>query len=210
MGQLIDLTGMKFGRLTVISRADRKGYSAYWLCRCECRNTTIVRSCKLRSGWTQSCGCLQRESVTTHGHKGERIYRIWRCMLNRCYYHDSTYEQYGARGIRVCDEWRGDDGFIKFYNWSMENGYNDELSIDRIDVNGHYEPSNCRWATPKEQANNRRNNIHLTIDGEIKTITQWAEVSGVNPGTIRSRHRKGWSGHDLIKPSGTSYRKKEA
>lgn len=113
-------------------------------------------------------------------------------MKKRCYLkcnHD--YKNYGARGIAVCDEWRND--FMAFYNWSMANGYNDTLTIDRIDVNGNYEPNNCRWCNMKQQARNRRNNIYFTYNGETHCLTDWCEILGLNRKTIYERLRHGWS-----------------
>ena len=162
MGLLIDLTGRRFERFIVIKRylENDKQYDTFWLCKCDCGNERIVSSKSLRNGMTKSCGCLNKEMTiersTTHGLTNCRLFRIWMNMKTRCY--NPNYKQrkdYGGRGICICGEWLS--AFKCFYEWSMAHGYSDELSIDRINNDGNYEPGNCRWATIMEQRHNQRN-----------------------------------------------------
>lgn len=184
-----DLTGQRFGRLMVIKRngSDKFGNSA-WLCKCECGNEKTVSSVGLKQGSTQSCGCLRLEGSNNrkHGKSNNRLYRIYANMKDRCYRpKHNRYKHYGAKGIIVCEEWLND--FQAFYDWAMANGYADNLSIDRIDNNGNYEPSNCRWATVEEQANNKSNNVRLEFKGRELTMAQWEKEIGLKRGELWRR-----------------------
>lgn len=189
--------GMRFGRLTVISFEYYKNRQSRWKCLCDCGKETIVRQDHLKDGSTKSCGCFRREEQShkakKHGQKGTRLYGIWNNMKFRCENPNAeSYKDYGGRGIKVCTEWEHD--FESFYKWAMNNGYADNLTIDRIDVNGNYEPSNCRWATIFVQSNNKRNTRFLTFNGQTKSIREWSIITGIKSCTLADRvFRLGWS-----------------
>ena len=196
MGNYKDLTGQKFGRLLVIQKAESykspKGQvQSRWLCKCDCGNAVIVHGSSLKKGTTESCGCKRTEIHTKHGYSTTRLYSIWQAMHHRCEdLKNIGYHRYGAEGKTVCDEWRE---FEPFYNWAMFHGYKEGLTIDRIDSTKGYSPDNCRWATMKEQQNNRRNNHRITHNGETYTLAEWAEIKSIKQATISSRLKRGWS-----------------
>lgn len=195
-----NLSGKTFGRLTAVEFIETRKGQSMWKCVCSCPNHTevIVSAGHLKSGHTTSCGCFKNEIVAagthkTHGHTGSRLHSIWFNMKKRCTNTNSdAYKNYGGRGISVCDKWMSD--FKSFYDWSLANGYDDSLTIDRINNDGNYEPSNCRWVSRKVQNCNSRNNRYLTYNGITKTITDWAADLGIERRTITARLDKlGWS-----------------
>ena len=201
----LSLENKRFGNLIALNYAYSKYKKRYWKCKCDCGNYTIVCASQLLSGKTKSCGCLRKQIArenaikthTTHHFTQTRLYDIWRSMKKRCYLKTHMhYSSYGARGIKICEEWKND--FISFYNWAMENGYRDDLTIDRIDVNGNYEPNNCRWATIKQQQNNKRNNIFLTYEGKTKSIYEWSNITGIKYCTIWWRYRHNWNINKIL------------
>lgn len=181
-----DLTGSRFGRLTVLEKAGvrgqgKRGSRSLWRCRCDCGNDIIVIRNSLVGGNTRSCGCLEQENKKTmhlkHGMAKTRLWKIWIDMRNRCEREeDKSYPYYGGRGISVCEEWKE---FSPFKKWAIENGYNDALTIERIDTDGDYCPDNCRWATRKEQTRNRRITKKVMYHGEEKTIGEIAEIEEI-------------------------------
>lgn len=188
-----DITGQRFGRLTVLEYAGTNNWhKSLWLCRCDCGNEKIIAGESLRRNRTRSCGCLDHEKHLSspnrkvHGMHGTRIYRIWKGMKTRCTNTNiPDFNLYGGRGIEVCGEWLND--FQAFYDWAMANGYSDDLTIDRIDVNGNYEPSNCRWVTIEVQANNKRNVKLYEYNGNIHSLSEWAAITGINRRTLYYR-----------------------
>lgn len=179
MGKFVDLTGQKFNLLTVVERAhNAKCGKTQWLCKCECGNQVIVMGHDLKNGNTKSCGCYKNKIMSQgggnlrHGMCQTRLYAIWNGMKTRCYNQEHhSYKDYGAKGIKMCNEWLS---FEHFYQWAMTNGYSDNLTIERQNFEGNYEPSNCCWITLKEQANNRSSNHFITYNGKTQTVKQWA------------------------------------
>ena len=189
----IDITGMVFGRLTVLYRHQNDYITpstgkrmSLWVCRCICGNTTIVSLSGLRSGKTKSCGCLQRERTaqanTKHGGRYDRLHTMWANMKNRCFNPNyAEFKDYGGRGIKVCKEWMEYPGFKK---WAISAGYNDSLqrgkqTLDRIDSNSDYCPENCRFADMYVQANNKHNNIRYELDGIEHTLAEWSSIFNI-------------------------------
>lgn len=196
--KLKDEVGNRYGRLLVIGRAENcKQGQAQWKCLCDCGNTCTVTGSNLRRGKQISCGCYghqvnAKNDVPTELRQG-RIYRIWQRMISRCANpQNSRYYTYGARGIAVCEEWAND--YIEFHKWAIANGYKENLSIDRINIDGNYEPSNCRWATPKQQGRNTTRTVYLTYNGEKRPLTEWCEIFNLKRSTVYARlHDRKWS-----------------
>lgn len=196
MGKQKRLDGETFGDLFVERFSHMSSGHSYWVCRCECGEEKTIRGSHLLSGHTTSCGC-QKGNLS---HKGSRtrLYAIWSGMRERCYNPKSaSYVYYGARGIIVCNEWKD---FTKFRDWAVANGYNDCLTIDRIDNNSGYSPENCRWATAREQANNTRKTRVLIHNGEAHSVSEWARILGIKQSTLSMRINKyGWSAEKALR-----------
>lgn len=192
-----DISGQKFGRLTALYKLrNYHKHGSYWLCACECGNFKEVYLGSLTSGATTSCGCYHKEISKNvnlkHGKRHTRLYKIWKGIKQRCYNSNNTYyRNYGGRGIIICDEWLRN--FINFYDWAILNGYNDNLTIDRINNDGNYEPNNCRWATAKQQARNRSYCKYFTHNGKTHCIKEWCEILNLNYKTISTRLSRNWT-----------------
>ena len=206
MAKSDDLTGKKFGMLLVVSRAENNKWGkSVWNCLCDCGETTTARGVALRNEIKRSCGCLQRKTASdlniVHGfarNEKERLYNIWCGIKERCNSpNNKAYMYYGGRGITICKEW--DSDYVSFRDWAMQNGYADNLSIDRIDVNGNYEPGNCRWATAEEQANNKRNTINIPLNGTTKTVREWSALTGISEKALRWRRSVGKTPEEILK-----------
>ena len=195
MSKAIDLTGQTFSQLTVICRAENdKRRGARWKCRCACGGFATIRAYNLRSGKTKSCGCMGRERLIernfVHGRTGSPEYATWKSIIKRCTNpNDISFKNYGERGIKVCEEWMND--FMAFFNYIGPKP-TQKHSIERINNNRNYQPGNVKWATQKQQCNNKRNNHRITLNGQTMTITQWADFVGIPPKTLHNRINLGW------------------
>lgn len=194
MSKLIDLTGKKFGKLTVISKAESDKYGATrWLCECDCGNKKIVRGNGLKRGYVKSCGCIRVSPPNTkHKESKTKLYQRWISILRRCESPNFPYyKDYGARGITVCEEWHD---YLEFKKWVEETQPAGDYSIDRIDNNKGYSPDNCKWSNRKEQANNRRSNVSIEYQGETHNLTEWSQILGFDYKNVHNRMNKlGWS-----------------
>jgi len=204
MSKFRDLKGQVFGRLLVLESDGRdKWKRVMWKCKCECGTIKTISSRHLIQGNTRSCGCLRselvREQETTHGlsEKYARLINVWYAMVSRCHNpDDSNYKNYGGRGIEVCEEWRYD--YLPFHNWALQNGYDinairGECTIDRIDNDGNYEPSNCRWVSNTIQANNKSNNSYYTVNGITNTLAHWCREYNLPYSRVMGRLGLGWT-----------------
>lgn len=199
------LVGKRFGRLTVIQEIKEGRKIVFCLCLCDCGKIKKVRVASIKSGQTKSCGCLvvekakeiQSRCFYKHGLTKTRIHKIWTQIKQRCFNKKAPfYKNYGGRGICMYAEWK--NNFLLFYDWALKNGYQDNLTIDRIDVNGNYEPSNCRWITMLEQTKNTRKSVFIIYKGERKIASDWAKTIGVDRNILYRRKRMGWSDKDII------------
>lgn len=197
-----DLTGKRFAKLVVIEQVWRNG-ATHWRCKCDCGNEAVVINNHLVKGYTKSCGCLRAEFCKSDkinrtyidGRIHERLYRIYYGMIERCANPQSiAYPNYGSRGISVCDEWL--NNYESFREWAYNSGYRKDLTIDRIDVNGNYEPSNCRWADIETQNYNKRNTVYHTICGKEYTFVDLAKKYKVDIKKLRYRYYD--HGRDIV------------
>ena len=196
----INHIGERYGRLVVVEEAQsirRKSDNrsiTQWVCKCDCGNTVIVKTDCLGKR-TNSCGCLSYENCSklkkTHGMTKTRLFTIWMNMKHRCNdKNNKSYKNYGGRGIKICEEWK--DSFIIFKNWAYENGYDDSLTIERIDVNGDYCPENCTWIPLNEQCKNKRTSRKYTFNGETHCMTDWSKIYNIDFSALRKRLNSGW------------------
>ena len=207
----IDLTGRKFGRLTVIERAEDYitpsdgRHRARWKCICECGNYTFSRQTSLLHGDALSCGCLRDErflnGVSKHNGVGTRLYNIWNSMRQRCNNpKNRAYHNYGGRGIKICKEW---DNFATFRDWAISTGYDEkaaygQFTLDRVDVDGSYSPDNCKWITMREQGLNKRNTVKLTYNGVTMPLKMWAKTLNLNYSTLWKRYSLGKTPEQIL------------
>lgn len=202
--------GDRYGRLVIIKEVEpikRKAYKERRvLCKCDCGCEKVISLYPLLNGRISSCGCYRKERSSEHGktflkyskdYVTQKLHAIWHGMKCRCNTASAgSYKRYGANGIKVCKEWEND--FCAFYEWAIANGYSFGLTIDRINSNGNYEPSNCRWVDYVSQANNRNTNVRLSYKGELHTIAEWSLKLGIRRNILYYRKKKGWSDEEIL------------
>ena len=203
-----DIAKQRYGKLVAISLDKIIVVSGkrrtYWNCLCDCGNKVSVLRDTLISGKANSCGCIRQKRFSIgskrHGLSESRLYKIYHGMMKRCYTPSTKcYKNYGGRGITVCNDWLENNGFMKFYNWSMMNGYNEKLTLDRSDNDKPYSPDNCRWSSVKQQNRNRRSNHNLTFKGETKPLCEWSDMLGIKYKVLQSRvNYYGWSAEEAL------------
>jgi hypothetical protein len=191
---------MVFGNLKVVKIVGKKNRNTLWLCRCECGKYVECYQYNLERGTSTSCGCLRsyyaKKTRSCHGESTGKFYKKWSSIKSRCYNKNTpSYKNYGGRGIKMCDEWLD---FWSFREWAYLNGYSEGLTLERIDVNGNYEPSNCKWIPMEEQANNKRNNSFIEYGGKKQTLSQWSKELGVGKEVLSYRYRAGWTPEECL------------
>ena len=193
-----DLTGMRFGKLTVIEDSGKrtKNGTVIWKCLCDCGNVSLVAANNLKSKThpTISCGCERKKRFLKDGYTllNKRLYNIFSGMKERCYSpKHPRYKNYGGKGIHICSGWLSD--YMSFYNWAMQNGYDESKTIDRIDNSKGYSPQNCRWVAAKDQSGNRSTCIKISFNGESHCIAEWSRITGIKESTLNARIKSGWS-----------------
>lgn len=205
----VDITGQRFGRLTVVARNGTLGGHSAWLCRCDCGNEKTVALHNLRNGGVRSCGCLNREMAQergrrskigerskVHGDSGSKLYGVWAAMKRRCFNPNATcYADYGGRSITVCNAWLE---YAPFKEWAMSSGYIEGMSIERVDVDSSYSPDNCIWIPLSEQNRNKRLTIRLYYQGRLYTLKELADITGLSERTIAGRHERGWNVEKIL------------
>ena len=202
-----NLTGQVFGRLTVIERCaikERSRIRYKWHCICNCGKETLVEASHLMRGVVKSCGCYARQKMTTHGQSHTKAHRIWIAMRNRCLNpNNASYADYGGRGIKICARWDSYEAFVE--DMGQPEG---SMQIDRINNDGNYEPSNCRWATIKDQSRNRRTTKRIVYKGRALCITEWADMTGISANVLRKRlYEYGWPMEEAFTTPTLIYRK---
>ena len=203
-------SGDKFNRFTVIREVERRCQKRYFLCKCDCGTEKVVSLNNLRTGHSKSCGCFiadfNRSVRTKHGYCGSRLYEIWCGMKKRCLNpNNHAYKYYGGRGIKVSEDWIY---FESFCDWALSNGYRDDLTLERLDFNGNYEPSNCSWIPLKEQNNNKKTSKIITYKGKTRSLKDWANHLGIYYQTLHGRLAAGWSVEKAFNtPVGTTLKK---